>query len=555
MKREMSSAATAAGPSPSSGHKRSRQVTAVPASAEQEDTREVKRKQTGGEQADRVRTKRQKIEQVKNELYERQLALRQEIELKKAAREELRKVKTAQDQTDQEQSRKRREQARRQRIEEMRQAAEEKAAEEKGAEEKGAEDKGAEEKGAEQKVAEKESAQRKAAEKEAAQQKAAEKRVAEDRAEKKKAERKAAVKKAQAEHAEKKKAEKKKAEKKKAAKEHATVPAESLALDNAIPLPRTWPAQVGAPATRGFNNETNYCYRSATLQALARIPQLLTALITSHGSPCKDARGKAVHCVACAMRDLFAAYHTSNAAASTALRALNNAIARTGRVGSPKWLFRQNTQQDAHEFNLYMLNSALEARGIDRPRFRKSFMILTRSNWTCLDCKHKSIADYSEQPDFALHVHPTEATLEECIRKEFITREPLTRRCEVCKDNKRQTRHMTIRHAPDVLTVMIQRFGMDKWGNAARKNTKLTNIPSTLNLSPWAVDPATNMQYTLQSVVMHLGSSPSVGHYTAMIKRGNEWVCADDSSISTMRPRDVQGSRQMTPYLLTYVKV
>ena len=550
MKREMSSAATAAGPSPSSGHKRSRQVTAVPASAEQEDTREVKRKQTGGEQADRVRTKRQKIEQVKNELYERQLALRQEIELKKAAREELRKVKTAQDQTDQEQSRKRREQARRQRIEEMRQAAEEKAAEEKGAEEKGAEDKGAEEKGAEQKVAEKESAQRKAAEKEAAQQKAAEKRVAEDRAEKKKAERKAAVKKAQEEHAEKKKA-----EKKKAAKEHATVPAESLALDNAIPLPRTWPAQVGAPATRGFNNETNYCYRSATLQALARIPQLLTALITSHGSPCKDARGKAVHCVACAMRDLFAAYHTSNAAASTALRALNNAIARTGRVGSPKWLFRQNTQQDAHEFNLYMLNSALEARGIDRPRFRKSFMILTRSNWTCLDCKHKSIADYSEQPDFALHVHPTEATLEECIRKEFITREPLTRRCEVCKDNKRQTRHMTIRHAPDVLTVMIQRFGMDKWGNAARKNTKLTNIPSTLNLSPWAVDPATNMQYTLQSVVMHLGSSPSVGHYTAMIKRGNEWVCADDSSISTMRPRDVQGSRQMTPYLLTYVKV
>ena len=550
MKREMSSAATAAGPSPSSGHKRSRQVTAVPASAEQEDTREVKRKQTGGEQADRVRTKRQKIEQVKNELYERQLALRQEIELKKAAREELRKVKTAQDQTDQEQSRKRREQARRQRIEEMRQAAEEKAAEEKGAEEKGAEDEGAEEKGAEQKVAEKESAQRKAAEKEAAQRKAAEKEAAEDRAEKKKAERKAAVKKAQEEHAEKKKA-----EKKKAAKEHATVPAESLALDNAIPLPRTWPAQVGAPATRGFNNETNYCYRSATLQALARIPQLLTALITSHGSPCKDARGKAVHCVACAMRDLFAAYHTSNAAASTALRALNNAIARTGRVGSPKWLFRQNTQQDAHEFNLYMLNSALEARGIDRPRFRKSFMILTRSNWTCLDCKHKSIADYSEQPDFALHVHPTEATLEECIRKEFITREPLTRRCEVCKDNKRQTRHMTIRHAPDVLTVMIQRFGMDKWGNAARKNTKLTNIPSTLNLSPWAVDPATNMQYTLQSVVMHLGSSPSVGHYTAMIKRGNEWVCADDSSISTMRPRDVQGSRQMTPYLLTYVKV
>ena len=82
---------------------------------------------------------------------------------------------------------------------------------------------------------------------------------------------------------------------------------------------------------------------------------------------------------------------------------------------------------------------------------------------------------------------------------------------------------------------------------------KLTNVCDE------AVDP--DRKYRLFAVIVHAGSGPNHGHYVALVRAHNQWLCFDDDVIEPIEEAQIQayfgnsletaGSTE-TGYLLFY---
>lgn len=185
-------------------------------------------------------------------------------------------------------------------------------------------------------------------------------------------------------------------------------------------------------------------------------------------------------------------------------------------------------QEDAHEFLRYLIEK-MEKAFLFRYRNESWFKDLDqyskettplnqilggylRSTVTCLSCNHESVT-FQHFQDLPLDISRVQ-TLNEAINGYF-SRENLEEcgyKCESCKKRVSASKKFSLERAPTVLCIQLKRFTA-----MGGKLSKHITIGEKLNLQKYlskTSDSNQNCVYRFVSMVTHLGSSSSGGHYT-----------------------------------------
>ncbi|MED6203637.1 hypothetical protein PIB30_001335 [Stylosanthes scabra] len=121
-----------------------------------------------------------------------------------------------------------------------------------------------------------------------------------------------------------------------------------------------------------------------------------------------------------------------------------------------------------------------------------------------------------------------------------------------CKDYVKAWKRLTVKRAPNILTIALKRFQSGRFG----KLNKRVTFPETLNLSPFMseVDDRSDI-YKLYAVVVHIDmlNASFFGHYICYIKDFHgDWYRIDDWKVTQVELAEVlsQGA-----YMLLYSRV
>ena len=71
-----------------------------------------------------------------------------------------------------------------------------------------------------------------------------------------------------------------------------------------------------------------------------------------------------------------------------------------------------------------------------------------------------------------------------------------------------------------------------RFDNTGQKNEAKVRFTDTLSLSD---SNGTTNTYHLRGVIYHIGEKVDAGHYTALVKRDEQWVLFDDEAAVTMQ--------------------
>lgn len=97
---------------------------------------------------------------------------------------------------------------------------------------------------------------------------------------------------------------------------------------------------------------------------------------------------------------------------------------------------------------------------------------------------------------------------------------------------------MKIKRPPHILVIHLKRF---KFLEQTRRDKKLLYrvvFPLELKLSNTVED--ADAEYTLSSVVVHIGSGPTHGHYVSLVKSHNHWLFFDDENVEMVDESAIQ---------------
>uniref|UniRef100_A0A2P2LAN2 USP domain-containing protein n=1 Tax=Rhizophora mucronata TaxID=61149 RepID=A0A2P2LAN2_RHIMU len=177
-----------------------------------------------------------------------------------------------------------------------------------------------------------------------------------------------------------------------------------------------------------------------------------------------------------------------------------------------------------------------------------------QSQVICTKCDR--VSDQLENMlDLTVEIHGDAASLEECLNqftaKEWLQGENMYK-CEGCNDYVKACKRLTIRKAPNILTIALKRFQSGRFG----KLNKRVTFPETLDLSPYMSEEADGTDiYKLYAVVVHVDmlNASFFGHYICYTKdfSGN-WYRIDDCKVARVELDEVlsQGA-----YMLLYSRV
>lgn len=109
--------------------------------------------------------------------------------------------------------------------------------------------------------------------------------------------------------------------------------------------------------------------------------------------------------------------------------------------------------------------------------------------------------------------------------------------------------------APQELTFQLKKYSRDRdTGSTFRLDGALEEVPETFILPEDCCANGEVATYRLRSVISHHGISPDSGHYTAYVRKGDSYVCANDSVISQI-DRETMLKAAKEGYILIYDKV
>ncbi|KAH8830323.1 cysteine proteinase [Flagelloscypha sp. PMI_526] len=289
---------------------------------------------------------------------------------------------------------------------------------------------------------------------------------------------------------------------------------------------------LNAPAPSGLYNKGNSCFFNSALQCLLHTGPLLR-LILSHKTCSRKSDGK--FCM------------------TDSLRSLLNECFKDSRPCTPNYLYsnlnqiakdlRKGRQEDSHEFLRYAIDAiqraTLQHEGLDPLKtppkvanttwINKIFGGQLRSRVHCQSCGHNSDT-FDTTLDLSVDVHGCE-TLEAALRK-FVAADYLKGddkyKCEKCKKHVNAEKRFTVHQAPNALTIHLKRF--TPWG---KKITHPVSYPEKISLRPYMSQGAEGPTYSLYGLILHIGSGPHSGHYTAICKgRNGIWHEYDDDDVS-----------------------
>ncbi|GAU17666.1 hypothetical protein TSUD_07270 [Trifolium subterraneum] len=303
----------------------------------------------------------------------------------------------------------------------------------------------------------------------------------------------------------------------------------------------------------GLLNCGNSCFANVVLQCLSFTRPLVAYLLEKghrKECTCND------WCFLCEFEN-----HVQRARISPQAFSPMNILSRLPNIGGTLGYGRQ---EDAHEFMRFSIDTmqsvcldefggekAVPANLQETTIIQHIFGGRLQSEVICTKCD-KTSNQYESMMDLTVEIHGDAASLEECL-DQFTVKEWLDGdnmyKCEGCQDYVKAWKRLTVKCAPNILTIALKRFQSGRFG----KLNKRVAFPETLNLSPYMSEAGDGSDiYKLYAVVVHIDmlNASFFGHYICYIKdfRGN-WYRIDDSKVACVELEEVlsQGA-----YMLLY---
>jgi ubiquitin C-terminal hydrolase len=188
------------------------------------------------------------------------------------------------------------------------------------------------------------------------------------------------------------------------------------------------------------------------------------------------------------------------------------------------------------------------------------FFTQVRAHLTCNSCKYtrSHVETYSH-----LSLEMSSGSVEEGLRMFFAPNTSLELKCEKCFCET-ATQTCEVIKLPRALLLHCKRFIVDVSPDYSsityRKNQSPFEFGDEVSLDEFLSEESFSQQtcFSLRSVVNHIGSSASCGHYTAdAIRRfpnnEREWTRFNDSKVSQISPGEAMGvASQKTAYMIMY---
>jgi len=227
-------------------------------------------------------------------------------------------------------------------------------------------------------------------------------------------------------------------------------------------------------------------------------------------------------------------------------------------------IFEKGVQHDAHEFFLYLISSFDSTiNDLNRvygksvlPPFSQLFQGVHVSSFTCSLCNH--CKETRETFTFLSIAITGNADLQQLIDDALAPEDVIGSNgvmCPKCDAIRDSCRMSYFAQAPPVLVIQLQRFHFDPETSKMNRIGKNVKIPDEITLNS-----ATGSQiYHLKSIIMHSTMWILGGHYVSIMKFSNNWVMADDKSLSIVP--EVQMTKflgidcnhdEAVPYVLFY---
>ncbi|VDN92988.1 unnamed protein product [Brugia pahangi] len=186
--------------------------------------------------------------------------------------------------------------------------------------------------------------------------------------------------------------------------------------------------------------------------------------------------------------------------------------------------------QPSNKIKLIWLN--LSGSKSDATWIQEIFQGTLTNETRCLNCETVSSKD-EDFLDLSVDVEQN-ASITHCLRV-FSDMETLQGEqkyyCENCCSKHEAQKRMRIKKLPQMLALHLKRF---KYVEQMNRHTKLSyRVLFPLELRLFNSDDAVNRDrlYDLCAVVVHCGSTPNRGHYITLVKSHNFWLLFDDDIV------------------------
>ncbi|GAV77829.1 UCH domain-containing protein/zf-MYND domain-containing protein [Cephalotus follicularis] len=306
----------------------------------------------------------------------------------------------------------------------------------------------------------------------------------------------------------------------------------------------------------GLLNCGNSCFANVVLQCLTYTRPLVAYLLEKgHRRECR----RNDWCFLCEFQA-----HVERASQSQHPFSPISILSRLPNIGGNLGYGRQ---EDAHEFMRFAIDTmqsvCLDEFGGEKavnPSSQETTLIQhifgghLQSQVICTKCNRVS-NQYENMMDLTVEIHGDVASLEECL-DQFTTEEWLhgenMYKCDGCNDYVKACKRLTIRRAPNILTIALKRFQSGRFG----KLNKRVTFPETLDLSSYMSkeEDGTHL-YKLYAVVVHVDmlNASFFGHYICYTKDfcGN-WYRIDDCKVTRVGLEEVLSEGA---YMLLYNRV
>jgi ubiquitin C-terminal hydrolase len=287
--------------------------------------------------------------------------------------------------------------------------------------------------------------------------------------------------------------------------------------------------------TKGFTNLGNTCFYNATLQAIFRCGDLMTALRNYQG------QNELLRYLKITIEDYFLKENVETIGPVLLLRSY-----RQMNAG-----FIQGTQADGEECLTYFLDNFDMATRNEGINITEMFNCNMASQLTCPNCNSVSINNSHEK----LITLPIKSynnfndAFSNFLGDETLDDENLWG-CENCKIKVAAKKRLIIRSNPKYLFIALKRFEHE-WIPHINK-IKTTKITNDVAMSDQIT--VNDVNYNLKGCVFHMGGLNG-GHYIYYNNVNGNWIKFNDDDISTIINHDEINDIKNKGYVYLYEKI
>ncbi|KAG6414617.1 hypothetical protein SASPL_121990 [Salvia splendens] len=299
----------------------------------------------------------------------------------------------------------------------------------------------------------------------------------------------------------------------------------------------------------GLINGGNSCFANVVLQCLT-YTRPLAAYFFEKGHKLKCRMDK--WCFLCDLQT-----HVESASWCHTAFIPIHILSRLNSIGGN---LERGQQEDAHEFMRFAIDKLqsvfLDEFGGEKtapPRYQETNFVqhifggCLQSQVICSKC-NKISNRFDHMMDLTVEVHGGAESLEDCL-DQFTAEEWLhgdnMYKCDSCNAYVMARKYLSIRQAPNILTIAFKRF---------QKLNKRVTFPEKLDLRSYMNESEDgNDIYKLYAVIVHVEIDHTFGHYICYVKDfGGYWYKIDDDKVSSVTLDEVL---LQEAYMLLYSRI